>query len=434
MTSGGHSDSKLEERNSILERVRRGELTPQAAEQWAANNGQIFSLKPDLAAFDPIAEDCWTLPMAAAWIIERSPEGVSEHWEVYRRKWTVWRQRPMLIEDDDMVIGYELEPVGPISPSSVLQDVQELPDRLEQQNIKTLSDRQDRQSPFHPTVELAFALRSGQLPAMGFWSNSEIRSSVLKEYWRPARKAKKGVDSFSSILVSVRDVLSIWLPKNLLWSGMSKRKALPFEVERTATLPPGFDQPDWSLEHVLFWINIRNIDKLRSLELRNKDRPAWYGQRYRSGLVDQLPENQLMEALITEKLVGYERSQRIDAGDWHERSLLSPQTVWFRRDHILTLWPGQSKRSAQTMGADAAPSDATYSSRKRGPKETIAPKVKRQMEHDIESGKFTLATLREEKEEALSEIYGASRTTVRKVRNEILLKVEPRSKLTNTDN
>jgi hypothetical protein len=42
MTGGDHSDSKLEERSAILERVRRGEMTTQAAEQWAANNGQTF--------------------------------------------------------------------------------------------------------------------------------------------------------------------------------------------------------------------------------------------------------------------------------------------------------------------------------------------------------------------------------------------------------
>jgi hypothetical protein len=179
--------------------------------------------KPDPAAFDPITEICWTSPTAAAWIIERSPEGVREHWDKYRRECNVWRRRAMSV-DDDIVLGYELQPAGPTSLFRVLRNVQEPPNRPEQRNVQTLSDRRERQSPFDPAGELAFALRSGQLPATGLWSNNEIRSSVSKEYWLAARKGEKPdvieelsertdkdkVDSFKYILVNVRDALSIW--------------------------------------------------------------------------------------------------------------------------------------------------------------------------------------------------------------------------------
>ncbi len=51
-------------RDEILARVRRGETSTETAEQWAAENGEIFSTKPDPARFDPMTEPHWTLPMA----------------------------------------------------------------------------------------------------------------------------------------------------------------------------------------------------------------------------------------------------------------------------------------------------------------------------------------------------------------------------------
>ena len=79
-----------EMREEILARVRRGETSTETAEHWAAENGEIFSTKPDPARFDPMTEPHWTLPMAAAWIIERSGEKVREQWDIYRSEWLDW--------------------------------------------------------------------------------------------------------------------------------------------------------------------------------------------------------------------------------------------------------------------------------------------------------------------------------------------------------
>ena len=42
---------------------------------------------PNIAAFDPMQEEKWTLPMAAAWFIWRSTDAVRDQWIRYRRAW-----------------------------------------------------------------------------------------------------------------------------------------------------------------------------------------------------------------------------------------------------------------------------------------------------------------------------------------------------------
>jgi hypothetical protein len=81
-----------EERAKILAAVTRGRLTPQQAEEWACERGQApFARRPDISGLDPMQEERWTLPMAAAWFIWRSPAAVSDQWDRAREGWTHWR-------------------------------------------------------------------------------------------------------------------------------------------------------------------------------------------------------------------------------------------------------------------------------------------------------------------------------------------------------
>jgi hypothetical protein len=78
-------------RDEILDRVSRGEITPDEAEGEAARLGlPPFAHTPDPAQFNPMSEPWWTLGMAAAWIIWRTPTAVRRVWSDYRRKVTVW--------------------------------------------------------------------------------------------------------------------------------------------------------------------------------------------------------------------------------------------------------------------------------------------------------------------------------------------------------
>ena len=97
---------------ALIERdVLRGKKTPDEAEQWLAEKNAVADIKlrlppfaatPDLVRFDPMAEKDWTLAMAAAWIIWRTPEAVREHWNDYRFECKEWRRREENLADKQM--------------------------------------------------------------------------------------------------------------------------------------------------------------------------------------------------------------------------------------------------------------------------------------------------------------------------------------------
>ena len=79
-------------RDQILDRASRGEITPDEAEAEAALLGlRPFAHTPEPAEFNPMSQPWWTLGMAAAWIIWRTPTAVRHVWSEYRREVTAWR-------------------------------------------------------------------------------------------------------------------------------------------------------------------------------------------------------------------------------------------------------------------------------------------------------------------------------------------------------
>jgi hypothetical protein len=79
-------------RDQILDRASRGEITPDEAEAEAARLGlRPFAHTPEPAEFNPMSQPWWTLGMAAAWIIWRTPTAVRHVWSEYRREVTAWR-------------------------------------------------------------------------------------------------------------------------------------------------------------------------------------------------------------------------------------------------------------------------------------------------------------------------------------------------------
>jgi hypothetical protein len=109
-------------RDDIIDKVRRGEMTPQHAEVEAARRGiKPFASEPEPAGFDPMCEAWWSLPMAIAWIAWRSPHNVREFWDAYRsecRDWNCreWRDGP----DGPVYAGHFLEQRRPATLSSLL--------------------------------------------------------------------------------------------------------------------------------------------------------------------------------------------------------------------------------------------------------------------------------------------------------------------------
>jgi hypothetical protein len=82
----------LDPRDQILDRASRGEITPDEAEAEAAQLGlRPFAHMPEPAKFNPMSQPWWTLGMAAAWVIWRTPTAVRHVWSQYRREVTAWR-------------------------------------------------------------------------------------------------------------------------------------------------------------------------------------------------------------------------------------------------------------------------------------------------------------------------------------------------------
>ena len=78
-------------RDDILDRASRGEITPEQAEEEALRLGVgPLARRPDSDAFDTMKEPWWTLPMAAAWVIWRTPAAVRRVWQAYRSEVREW--------------------------------------------------------------------------------------------------------------------------------------------------------------------------------------------------------------------------------------------------------------------------------------------------------------------------------------------------------
>lgn len=102
-------------RDKLHEKIRVGK------EPWTRNVNrgdevavylglEPFVTEPDATRFDPMREPTWSLMMALAWIIDRTPEAVRDHWEDYRaecQEWGPWmdgwrehdRRPPAELED-----------------------------------------------------------------------------------------------------------------------------------------------------------------------------------------------------------------------------------------------------------------------------------------------------------------------------------------------
>jgi len=80
-----------DERDKLITKVWRGELTREEAEAEAERRGlKPLRRNPDPEDFNPMNEPHWTLPMAVAWITYRTPEAVREWWDAYRSKCEDW--------------------------------------------------------------------------------------------------------------------------------------------------------------------------------------------------------------------------------------------------------------------------------------------------------------------------------------------------------
>jgi hypothetical protein len=89
------ADHRVDHRAHIVDRdedVQNDSMSPEAAEEEAARLGlPPLAPVPDPASYNPMCETGWTLVMAIAWILWRSPRKVCEFWDTYRRECWDWQ-------------------------------------------------------------------------------------------------------------------------------------------------------------------------------------------------------------------------------------------------------------------------------------------------------------------------------------------------------
>jgi hypothetical protein len=101
----------------LIDRVRRGEITPEEAEQEARRQGiGPLATKPNPLEFAPDEMPWWSLPMALAWIAWRNSDSVREHCAEYRENWSHWVPGSWNVPTSDgtgfeRIDGYELKSV-----------------------------------------------------------------------------------------------------------------------------------------------------------------------------------------------------------------------------------------------------------------------------------------------------------------------------------
>jgi hypothetical protein len=107
-------------RSDHLRRARLGLITPAQIEMELREKGlPPYAVTPNPEQFNPMTEAWWTLAMAIAWIVFRTPNSVRQVWWPYRSEFRIWsglREIETMKEGElQTVFGYELEELPDVS-------------------------------------------------------------------------------------------------------------------------------------------------------------------------------------------------------------------------------------------------------------------------------------------------------------------------------
>jgi len=110
-----------------------------------------------------------------------------------------------------------------------------------------------------------------------------------------------------------------------------------------------FDEPHWTLEHVLGWIAHRNPRRFRLIAPIDPALSSEWKMTYTFDFVDQDPEGSLRAAILRGQL-DVELDRRflpkrfpnpIPRDWWLNRAMTEVPRMWFRRDQVINLWPSR---------------------------------------------------------------------------------------------
>ena len=286
----------MPDRETTLASVRFGDISPTMAEKWIGEVGfEPLPRFPNIAAFDPMQEQMWTLPMAAAWFIWRSSEAVRDQWLPYRRAW---------LDNADPSNQVTLTDVS-LSNLFGWADLRRFHVRSYRAYGSSSKEPLPKSNPHcSPRSRFQTALESEKINLIGNYFKDHLRRPIktprLKdqiEYLLRRRKIsgprpmgpfylvpdKPGTPEFTDLLVYRDEVLGA------------------DEVASQAD----FDEPHWTLEHVLGWIAHRNPRRFRPIApldpALSSEQSAWR-MTYTFDFVDQDPEESLRGAILQGQL------------------------------------------------------------------------------------------------------------------------------------
>ena len=264
-----------ESRKAILQKVKSGELSPQAAEEWASTRGlKPFAYKPDLSKQRSTPETTWSLPMAMAWLIWRSSDAVVEASDAHRAKWKRWDTVPRR----EATLGDSFWVPVPVGRASLAElighpDNRHLPiDRLFDPSLTDLT-RSLALSECSPFDRLCHAAETGALNAMAEFAGNARRDRTrqpfpfLINYLREQlRQAKRRLPS------RLRDGTALYPPishdaPDFVTSGIEyfdirvpKVEVIAVDLEASRL---EYAWSSWTTEHVLGWIAYRSATTFR---------------------------------------------------------------------------------------------------------------------------------------------------------------------------
>ena len=278
-------------RNDILQRAKRGEISPQHAE-WEAMDAGCWPLAVQFPpGFDPLGERHWTLFMAAAWIVRRNPNDVRAVWNHYRTKCRKWVESPLAGEDGAILEGkksWTIEPLGPLTGGEA--------DKL----VSGLAGLDAICQPDAAWSELKHALCAGDIVARGTPPETGIQQNISPDDWSGIHWLE---DDRSQ-------------PDHCVFDNSDRLRYRDVSVESKAIIEnwpshdeldaQAFGRPIWTTDMVLHWIENRSHVgfQSRATSPERRSKPSITG---RPG--DTRPEHALEDALSAGKIVGYRGGQ-----------------------------------------------------------------------------------------------------------------------------
>jgi hypothetical protein len=324
-------------RDEVLDRARQGEISPLDAEEWARHNDQPpFASTPTADRFDPMAEPCWSLSMAAAWIIWRAPVSVRHHWNKFRRECRDWGCKVVVYPDGRKKMGWVVDERKPSSLSRTLNG------RITGSVVV---------SPIACHRELWLRFLAGELSATGIAHGQKDRVVIPKHDWIDLEPFApwdanaigvkgEGKPRYNSVSVTRAEVMALWEPLPAPVSPVNEYLARV--AERSA---PVWNEPFWTVWNSLSWIAFQDRDRLCRIEDSDDFRQVISYESHE--MKEREPNRVLRDALRrgAMKALGPDGAE-IPAARW-----AFVKTVWemqcvFRREDVLRLWP-ESGRGRQ---------------------------------------------------------------------------------------